>query len=112
MELIAVIETLKNVIKNYKFDKIVFFTDSQYVSNLLNRKEKLLKTNFITKSGKKLNNYELIEEFYQITENQNIEIAKIKAHQKKNTGFDLNIFVDKLSRKLVRNYDEKQEEAD
>jgi len=102
MELHAVIEAIMYCVKFHKDSELKIFSDSQFVCNLLSRKEKLLKTNFVTKKGNKLNNYDLIEKFYQLANNNLVEIIKIKAHQKPNDENVYNIEVDKLSRKLVR----------
>jgi ribonuclease HI len=104
MELLAVIKSVNYIIKNYKFDKIEVFSDSQYVVNITNRKEKLTGNEFITKKGNVLNNSDLLKELILLQENYNIEFVKVKAHQKQVNITNYNIFVDKLSRKIVRNY--------
>jgi len=104
MELLAVIKSVNYIVENIKFDKIEIFSDSQYVVNLVDRKEKLTDNEFITKKGNILNNSDLLQELIKLIETYSIEFVKVKAHQKEGNGSDYNILVDKLSRKIVRSY--------
>jgi len=102
MELQAVISAINYINENFECNKIEIFTDSQYVTNILIRKEKLTSNDFITKKGNILNNSDLLKQLIEQIEKQDIEFIKVKAHQKIGNGTDFNIYVDKLSRKLVR----------
>ena len=103
MELTAVIESIKYLIKNNQsFNKIKIYTDSQYAEKLSFRKEKLKKKNFITKKGTPIQNVDLVKILIQYIENYELEFIKVKAHQKKTNIINYNIVVDKLCRKIVR----------
>lgn len=104
MELTAVIESLKYVLTTPHRNNVSIYSDSQFVLNLLERKDKLLKNNFITSTGKALRNSDLITDFYNLITQFDITFIKIKAHQKKTEIENLNREVDKRSRKLVRDY--------
>ena len=105
MELQAVIQSLEYIIKNYGNEMpIKLYTDSEYVENLLSRKEKLLKNDFITKKGKNIKHTADIKQFYQLEEKLNITITRVNSHQKKGVSriSDQNRRVDKFARKLVK----------
>lgn len=107
MELTAVIKAIEFVDENYKHSNIVIYTDSQYVSRIPDRMEKLKKNNFITKKGTSLQNCDLVKLLICQIENNNIEFVKVKAHQKtlydsQNTSINYNSEVDKLARQMVR----------
>lgn len=105
MELMAVIQSLEYIIEHYGYNTPVkLYTDSEYVENLLSRKEKLLKNNFITKKGNNIKHTADIKQFYQLEEQLNITITRVPSHQKKGVSrvSDNNRRVDKLARKLVK----------
>lgn len=103
MELLAVINSIKHVLNNFPdFNLLRIYSDSQYVVNLNNRKEKLLANNFITKKGKELNNADLLAELIKFMKMSNIEFVKVKAHQKQTEIENINIEVDKIVRQIVR----------
>ena len=105
MELLAVINAVKYINMNIECSEIVIITDSQYVKGIVERKNHLKETNFITKKGNNLHNSDLLTELIYFIENQNLKFTKIKAHQKINPESEnINIEADRLSRKLVRNY--------
>lgn len=101
MELLAVIEAVNYVEKKYLFNrKMLVYSDSQYVVNLLTRKEKLKARNFITNRGTPIQNADLVTRLIKQIESHNLEFVKVKAHQK--NGDKWNREVDFLVRKLVR----------
>lgn len=103
MELVAVIEAIKYVNNNYNQPAgMHIYSDSQYVTNLASRKQKLESTNFITKSGKLVQNAALVKTLLLYTAANDLVFEKIKAHQKKTDVINYNIEADLLSRKLVR----------
>jgi ribonuclease HI len=103
MELIAVINAIEYVKSNYtKIKLLKIFTDSQYVERIPLRTEKLISQNFKTKSGKSIQNPDLIQKLIFQLESSNIKFIKVKAHQKSSAKPNYNREVDKLSRKLVR----------
>ena len=105
MELTAVIkaiEYIKNKIPNYNLIQI--YTDSQYVAQIPKRADKIISKDFKTNKGKDIQNLDLIKRLMQLIESTKIEFIKVKAHQKSTNQPNYNREVDKLSRKIVRNY--------
>lgn len=86
--------------------KIIVFTDSQNIVQLLERRQRLEQSSFRAKSGELLNNYELYKEFYQMIDLLNCQIVKVQGHQpsrNKNEIERVFTLVDKASRKALRN---------
>jgi len=103
MELIAVIQSVEYVLKEFQDIKsIKIFTDSQYVAGIPRRKVKLMSKDLKTKRGKSIQNVDLIEKLIDILDSTNIEFVKVKAHQKSSGIPNYNREVDMLSRKIVR----------
>ncbi len=107
-EIKTAINALHFVRKNFGTDlKIELYTDCQSFCDLMGeRKEKLKKNNFITRTGKVLQNAALYQELFEITEKIEIQIFKVKGHHAATHLLTLQekIFVvlDKLSRKKLR----------
>lgn len=105
MELTAVMKAMEHLESEGMLARqISVYTDSQYVVNLRHRKEKLKASNFLTKKGWAIQNADLLRVLMKYIEYLNIEFIKVKAHQKSTSGPDFNREVDKLSRKMVRQY--------
>ncbi len=103
MEIQACIETIQYVVeKILSYKEIHIFTDSQYVVGLLDRKNKLKEGNFLTKKGESIQNPDLVQKFIFLLENYPIKLLKVKAHQKKSELENLNIEVDMMVRRLLR----------
>lgn len=95
---------LKKLGPGYNID---IYTDCKSLCDLLSiRKQKLEKNNFITKSGKVLQNADLYKELFAIAEKFQIKIFKIKGHDSNSNRLTIyeKIFaiLDKLSRKKLR----------
>ncbi len=96
------------------FDKIpkntinlTIYTDSQNILRLPERKNKLDKNHYKTRTGKDINNHKLYQEFYTRINQFNFNIVKIKGHQKailKDKYDQLFTLVDRASRKTLRGY--------
>jgi len=65
---------------------------------------RLRSNHFTTSRGNAIQNTDLIKKLYELIESINIEFVKVKAHQKKSVKVNYNREVDKLSRKIVRDY--------
>jgi len=105
LELMAVIEALKKIDFEFNGMTIVnLYTDSQYVNDLPGRLKYLEAKNYITNKGKTINNYDLITEFKKWFEHLNVNIIKVKAHQKVKEEENPNREVDKLARRVLREY--------
>ncbi len=104
MELLAAIEALNYIKKNSDLaqEQIVICSDSQYVVELLDRKDKLQAGNYLTKKGLPRQNADLVKQLISYMESLNLDFIKVKAHQKKTDTENYNRTVDKLSRKIVR----------
>lgn len=103
MELSAVIEGITYVQNNFKgIQHLHIYSDSQYVTGLTERKDKLSKANFITSKGTALRNADLVKELYVLGAQIQLTFTKVKAHQKQGTNINYNIDADKLVRKIMR----------
>lgn len=100
MELYAVIAGIVHAGKT--FHSLRIFSDSQYVTGLMERREKLIAAGFITSKGTEMRNADLVKEFYALVEHTEITFIKVKAHQKKGREVNFNIEADKLVRKIMR----------
>ena len=103
MELSAVIEGIKYAQSNFKgIHYLHIYSDSQYVTELMERQDKLSKANFITSKGTIMRNADLVKEFYILEAQIQLIFTKVKAHQKRSTAINYNIDADKLVRKIMR----------
>lgn len=103
MELAAVIAGITYMEKNFEDNQhLHIYTDSQYVTGLMLRRDKLIKTNFITSKGTLLRNADLIKKLYELETQIHLVFTKVKAHQKQGAAINYNIDADKLVRKLMR----------
>ena len=104
MELMAVIESLKYLqTHNLLHQQIIIYPDSQYVVDLLKRKDRLEQADYKTKKLSPIRNLELVKELLPFMERSNIQFIKVKSHQRlpdKEANF--NREVDLLSRKKMR----------
>ena len=101
----AVIEALQKIYFEYNARTIInLYTDSQYVNDLPGRFKSLEAKNYITNKGRTINNYDLITEFKKWYERMNVNIIKVKAHQKEKEEENPNREVDKLARRVLREY--------
>ena len=105
MELCGVLNVLDYLkTNNLHYSEIIIYTDSQYVEGIKSRIPKFKLQNYKTKKGVAIKNEDLVRRLVNFIETLNVEFVKVKAHQKETTTKNYNRFVDKLSRKLVRNY--------
>jgi ribonuclease HI len=104
MELTAVLESLKYLVNRHKIQEQIFvYSDSQYVVDLLQRKERLMLSHYRTKKLKPIRNTDLVQELIGFMAYKNIRFLKIKSHQSlSNLESVLNREVDVLSRKNMR----------
>lgn len=101
MELLAVINAITHIDSlQLAQSKLIIYSDSQYVVNLCDRKEKLKAKKFITNKGTHIQNYDLVQTLIYQMENHNLVFNKIKAHQQ--NGNPHNREVDLIVRKIVR----------
>ncbi len=87
------------------YSSIVVYTDSQNILSLLNRRERLEENQYHTRGNKPVKNQELYKSFFELFDNNHIEIIKIKGHQpgrSKSTLEQIFTLVDRASRKALR----------
>ena len=103
MELLAVVKAIEFVDKYQPETGLRIYSDSQYVCSLPDRLPRLIQNSFRTNKGTEIQNADLVKTFHSLIEGHDIEWIKVKAHQRvKTEQATHNRFVDKLSRKLVR----------
>ncbi len=85
--------------------KVIVYTDSQNLMGLQGRRERFEQNNYRSKKNRRLNNYELYQEFYRMTDQLNCEFVKVCGHQLSNQKDDIDrlfTLVDRASRKALR----------
>lgn len=85
--------------------KIIVYTDSQNIIGLPGRRERLERNDFHSKTGRRINNFELYQQFFQALDELNCEFNKIKGHKKTSVKDDIDklfTLVDRASRNAVR----------
>ncbi len=85
--------------------KVVIYTDSQNIIDLPGRREKLERKAYCSSKDRLLNNHELYQEFYRLTDLLDYELVKVHGHlaSKKKAGIDrLFTLVDRASRQALR----------
>ena len=85
--------------------EVIVYTDSQNIMGLPGRRERFEQNNYRSKKGRHLNNYELYQEFYKMTDQLNCKFVKVRGHQVSKQKDDIDrIFtlVDRASRNALR----------
>ncbi|WP_319503506.1 RNase H family protein [uncultured Draconibacterium sp.] len=85
--------------------KVLVYTDSQNIAQLVDRRARLEENNFCSKGGKLLKNADLYKQFYELFDSLNCKIIKVKGHQPTRVKDHIErIFslVDKASRSALR----------
>jgi len=79
-------------------------TDSQGITSLQNRKNKLISSNFTKNGEEKIRNAEIYSEFYKFQEKMNFEIVKIKGHSPKSLKGNLELIFTLIDRKVRKDF--------
>lgn len=85
--------------------KVIVYTDSQNIMGLQGRRERLEQNNYRSKKNRHLNNYELYQDFYRMTDQLNCKFVKVRGHQVSNQKDDIDrlfTLVDRASRNALR----------
>lgn len=85
--------------------RVIVHTDSQNIMGLLTRRDRLEKNDFRSKRGRRLNNYELYQEFYLMIDQLDCEFVKVQGHKAsihKNVADEFFTIVDRASRYALR----------
>ena len=85
--------------------KVIVYTDSQNIMGLQGRRDRFEQNDYRSKKNKRLNNYELYQEFYRMTDQLDCELVKVGGHQVSNQKDDIDrlfTLVDRASRNALR----------
>ena len=85
--------------------KVTVYTDSQNIMGLQGRRERFEQNDYRSKKNRRLNHYELYQEFFRMTDQLDCEFVKVRGHQVSNQKDDIDrlfTLVDKASRNALR----------
>jgi len=85
--------------------KVIIYTDSQNIIGLQGRRDRLEKNDYRSKKNKHLNNYELYQNYFRMTDQLDCELVKVRGHQVSNQKNDIDrlfTLVDRASRNTLR----------
>jgi ribonuclease HI len=85
--------------------KVIVVTDSQNIMGLQGRRNRFEKNDYRSKKNKRLNNYELYQEFYRMIDQLDCKLVKVRGHQVSNQKDDIDrlfTLVDRASRNALR----------
>ena len=85
--------------------KVIVYTDSQNIMGLHGRRDRFEQNDYRSKKNKRLNNYELYQEFYRMIDQLDCELVKVRGHQVSNQKEDIDrlfTLVDRASRNALR----------
>jgi ribonuclease HI len=85
--------------------RVIVYTDSQNIMGLQGRRDRFEQNDYRSKKNKRLNNYELYQEFYRMTDRLDCEFVKVRGHQVSNQKDDIDrlfTLVDRASRNALR----------
>jgi ribonuclease HI len=87
------------------WNKVIIYTDSQNIIGLHGRRKRFEQNDYRSKKNKRINNYKLYQEFYQITDQLDYELIKVRGHQVSNQKDNVDklfTIVDRASRNALR----------
>ncbi len=85
--------------------KVIIYTDSQNIIGLPNRREQLERKTYRSNTNRLLNNHELYQEFYRLTDRLDYELVKVHGHLTSKQKEDVDrlfTLVDRASRQALR----------
>ena len=85
--------------------RVIVYTDSQNIMSLKSRRDRFEQNDYRSKNDKRLDNYELYQEFYRMTDQLDCEFVKVRGHQVSNKKDDIDrlfTLVDRASRNAMR----------
>jgi ribonuclease HI len=85
--------------------KLMIYTDSQNIIGLPGRRRRLEQQDYRSSSKRRLNNAELYQEFYKLTDRLDCELVKVRGHQPSKQKDDIDrlfTLVDRASRDALR----------
>ena len=84
---------------------MIVYTDSQNIMGLPGRRGWFEQNSYRSKKGRLLNNYELYQEFYRVTDQLDCKFVKVRGHQVAKQKDDIDrlfTLVDRASRNALR----------
>ncbi len=81
------------------------YTDSQNILGLVDRRERLERNEFSSRSGERLKHAALYQEFYALLDDMGFEVSNVKGHRPSKDRSDLEkafSLVDRLTRRELR----------
>lgn len=88
-----------------KTDEVIVYSDSQNLSQLMDRRLRLEQNNYRSKTNRPLNNAELYRAIFSITDNFQMQFVKVKGHkrsQEKDKVDQVFTLVDRACRSALR----------
>jgi len=85
--------------------RVMVYTDSQNIMGLPKRRDRFEKNDYQSKKNLRLNNDELYQEFFKMTDLLGCEFVKVRGHQVSNQKDDIDrlfTLVDRAARKALR----------
>ena len=85
--------------------QVIIYTDSQSIIGLSARRERLEQNEYRSKQNRRLNNYQLYQEFFRLTDQIDCQLVKVRGHQaskRKDEIEQLFTLVDRASRQALR----------
>jgi ribonuclease HI len=85
--------------------KVLVYTDSQNIMGLQGRRDRFEQNDYRSKKNKRLNSYELYQDFYRMIDQMDCELVKVRGHQVSNQKDDIDrlfALVDRASRNALR----------
>lgn len=85
--------------------KVIVYTDSQSIMGLQGRRERFEQNNYRSKNNRRLNNYELYQEYFRMTDQLNCKFVKVRGHQASNQKDEIDrlfTLVDRAARNALR----------
>jgi ribonuclease HI len=86
-------------------NRVIVYTDSQNIMSLNGRRDRFEQNDYRSKKNKRLNNYELYQEFYRMTDQLDCEFVKVRGHHVSNQKDYIDrlfTLVDRASRNALR----------
>jgi ribonuclease HI len=85
--------------------RVIVHTDSQNITGLQGRRDWFEQNDYRSKKNRRLNNYELYQEFYRLADQLELEFVKVPGHRGADEKGDIDrlfSIVDRASRKALR----------
>ncbi|MCK9295494.1 MAG: ribonuclease H [Desulfobulbaceae bacterium] len=85
--------------------RVMVYTDCQNILGLRGRRGRLEQNDYRARNGRRLNNYELYQEFYEMTDQLHCELVKVRGHMASPQKDDIDrlfTLVDRAARNALR----------